>query len=84
MTGTPHPHDERCLEFFKKLSEYIDEELDEESCRKIEKHVEDCAPCQACLETLKATTGLCRRLKEKPVPAELSDRLKKMARELAI
>ncbi len=82
MTETPHPHDERCLEFFKKLSEYIDEELDEVSCRKIEQHVKDCPPCHACLETMKATTGLCRRLKEKPVPPALSNRLKKMISEL--
>lgn len=84
MTGTSHQHDERCLEFFKKLSDYIDRELDEATCQKIEQHLKACTPCHACLETLKATTGLCRRLKETPVPSALSDRLKKMVRELTV
>ncbi len=84
MTETSHQHDKHCLELFQKLSEYIDQELDEVNCRKIEQHLKDCPPCQACLETLKATTGLCRRIKKAQVPPELSDRLRKMVRELTV
>jgi len=84
MTTTTHQHNDRCLDLFKKLSEYIDQELDAATCQKIEQHVKNCPPCQACLETLKTTAGLCHRIEEAPVPVALSDRLKKMINELTV
>lgn len=84
MTTVTHQHDDRCLDLFKKLSEYIDQELDAATCQKIEQHVKNCPPCQACLETLKTTAGLCHQIEEAPVPTALSDRLKKMINELMV
>lgn len=81
-TTATHQHDNRCLDLFKKLSEYIDQELDEVTCKQIEHHLENCSPCRACLETLKTTAGLCRRIEEASVPISLSNRLKKMIFEL--
>jgi len=72
---------------FAKLSEYLDNELDELTCNDIEAHARDCIPCKACLETLRQTIGLCRSLApdEKPVPEAFSNQLKaliqKMTRE---
>jgi anti-sigma factor RsiW len=76
---TTHDHDHRdCLAMFSKLSEYIDNELDEPTRKDIEDHAGACIPCKACLETLRQTIGLCRSLvpAEKPVPETFSERLK--------
>ena len=70
---------------FAKLSEYIDNELDELTCKDIEDHARDCIPCKACLETLRQTIGLCRSLEsdEKPVPEAFSKRLKTLIQKLS-
>ena len=52
MANEEHDH-QHCLEMFKKLSEYIDGELDEVTCEDLERHVEECVPCKICLVTLK-------------------------------
>ena len=77
MTPPHHTHDpEKCRWMFEKLSEYIDNELDEVTCKDIERHAEDCIPCRVCLGTLKRTIELCRNMEDKPVPEDVSSRLK--------
>ena len=60
MTHDTHDtHDPKfCREMFEKLSEYIDKELDEVTCKDIEEHSRDCIPCQVCLGTLKQAIDL--------------------------
>ncbi len=65
------------------MSEYIDNELDEVSCRKIEKHLAGCTACHTCLETLKRTIDICRQMETKPVPELFSLRLKEMIETLS-
>jgi anti-sigma factor RsiW len=74
-----------CLELFEKLSEYLDDELDEQICQQIEAHASNCVACKACLETLRQTIALCRAMKqnEKPVPENFSDRWKECIRKMA-
>jgi len=67
---------------FEKLSDYIDNELDELSCHAIEKHAKECIPCQVCLETLKRTIDLCKKMDEKPVPEFFSLKLKALIQDL--
>ena len=74
MTHDTH-HPERCREMFEKLSEYIDRELDEVTCKDIEEHAQNCIPCQVCLGTLKQTIDLCKEMKPEPVPEDFSARL---------
>jgi RNA polymerase sigma-70 factor (ECF subfamily) len=76
-----HDH-KQCRELFKRLSEYIDDELDRTHCEEIEKHLEQCPPCQACLATLKQTVALCREMKTHATPKELSDRLRLMIEKM--
>lgn len=74
-----HDHNRSdCLAMFAKLSDYIDNELDELTYKDIENHARECIPCKACLETLRQTIGLCRSFEpdEKPVPEAFSNRLK--------
>jgi len=68
---------------FEKLSEYIDNELDEVTCKDIERHAEDCIPCQVCLGTLKRTIDLCKNMENKPVPEDVSARLKAFIRNIS-
>jgi anti-sigma factor RsiW len=81
MTSDDHDH-KHCLEMFEKLSEYIDGELDHATCAEIKKHAEDCVACFACLETLKRTVALCKNAEDKPIPPNLSEKLKAIIENL--
>jgi anti-sigma factor RsiW len=81
MENNDHNHTD-CIAMFEKLSEYIDKELDELTCKDIERHAEECIPCKACLETLKRTVDLCKHVKEDPAPESLSLKLKDMVKQL--
>ncbi|MGD2269702.1 MAG: anti-sigma factor [Desulfobacterales bacterium] len=82
MTSDQHDHS-HCLSMFQKLSEYIDNELDEMTCRAIERHVEECVPCKICLETLKRTVNLCKKVDSKPVPESVSLKLKELIQSMS-
>ena len=77
MTHEKH-NPQHCLEMFKKLSEYIDGELDTLTCEELERHVKECIPCKICLMTLKKTVNLCREMDTNPVPNDFSERLREM------
>ena len=78
-----HDHDhEHCLELFKRLSEYLDDELDEITCNEIEQHVKECVPCFSCLQTLKRTVDLCKQTANKPVPEGFSQKLKELIQNM--
>ena len=72
-----HDH-QQCRSLFEKLSEYLDNELDQPVCEMIEQHLQQCPPCQACLTTLKQTVAVCREMKTAHVPEDFSRRLRKM------
>ncbi len=83
MKMNDHPHDKKeCFEMFARLSEYLDNELDEITCRDIERHMSHCPPCQVCLATLKRTVTLCKNMQNQAVPKELSAKLKQMISEM--
>lgn len=82
MTHEAH-NPTRCREMFEKLSEYIDKELDDVTCKDIEEHARECIPCQVCLGTLKQAIDLCKKMKPDPVPAEFSARLKELISTLS-
>lgn len=80
---THHDHDhEACLELFEKLSEYIDGETDEVTCEAIQAHMQACPCCTTCLETLKRTVGFCEEVKDEPVPAGFSKKLREALKTL--
>ena len=77
MTEAEKHNHEKCRIFFEYLSDYIDQELDIEICGEIETHLQDCECCNTCLLTLKKTIELCRNYETRPVPAFLSEKLKR-------
>ena len=64
------------MALFERLSEYIDKELDPPTCQEIEAHIAACKPCQVCLNTLKQTVELCKKLEHRQVPETFSLKLK--------
>lgn len=72
-----HDHQE-CHKLFAQLSEYIDQELDAVTCQDIEKHLQQCPPCQACLSTLKRTVKLCKQMGKAEMPQALQQSLLEM------
>jgi len=81
MSNDRHDH-RHCLEMFEKLSEYLDNELDEATCKAIEKHVKECVPCFICLQTLKRTVDLCKQAGDRPIPRAFSKKLKEVIHNL--
>ncbi len=57
----PAARDKRCRALFAELSEYLDQRLTPELCRRLDNHMQDCAPCRAFLESLYETVERCRR-----------------------
>ncbi len=76
-----HDH-EHCLEMFKRLSEYLDNELDDITCKEIEAHVKECVPCFSCMQTLKRTVDLCKQAPDQPVPEYFSEKLKELVQNM--
>ncbi|HVA95351.1 MAG TPA: sigma-70 family RNA polymerase sigma factor [Candidatus Dormibacteraeota bacterium] len=62
------PGQGRCKAMFAELSNYLDDELDDSLCEELEKHMENCRPCQAFLSTLEQSIEQCRH-----APDELPD-----------
>ncbi len=81
MSSDLHDH-RHCLELFEKLSEYLDNELDEATCKDIKKHVKACVPCFICLQTLKRTIDLCKQAGERPIPEDFSKKLRQVIHNL--
>ena len=51
-----------CKALFAQLSDYLDEQLDDSLCQKLEEHLEGCAPCEAFLASLESTIEQLRRV----------------------
>jgi anti-sigma factor RsiW len=72
-----HDHDHaKCRQFFERLSELIDGELDQDTSRKITQHIESCPECCRCWNTFKKSVEIFHQLEAAPVPPEFLNRLK--------
>ena len=57
----------RCKKIARILSEYLEEELDAESCNEVIEHMKDCAPCVTFLNSLQKTVEITRQGAGAPV-----------------
>jgi hypothetical protein len=64
-----------CRELAELLFEYTQGELDPALCEHISRHLSDCPPCLAYMESYRITIQLTRRLPPAPMPPELAQRL---------
>jgi RNA polymerase sigma-70 factor (ECF subfamily) len=70
-----------CGKHFEKISEYLDGELDRETLVEIERHLSECPRCENCVESLKRTIALCRRIGGEVIPHEAQRRIKEKVLE---
>ncbi|HEY4979381.1 MAG TPA: sigma-70 family RNA polymerase sigma factor [Candidatus Acidoferrum sp.] len=68
-----------CKALFAQLSNYLDEELDDSLCEKLEKHFAGCEPCKAFLASLEATI---ERLRNTPSESMTKASAAKIRRDL--
>ena len=61
-------------------SDFIDEELDEESAEKVRAHLKWCDDCEGFFNTLRATIGLLRSSKRQEAPPPLTERIRQRLR----
>jgi RNA polymerase sigma-70 factor, ECF subfamily len=54
-TATSDKRPASCKALFAQLSNYLDEQLDDSLCEKLEKHLDGCEPCKAFLASLEST-----------------------------
>jgi mycothiol system anti-sigma-R factor len=66
-----HDHSD-CKEIFARLSEFLDVELPEGDCERIQQHLADCPPCVEFVESLRKSVELCRGYGDDARPAPLS------------
>ncbi len=58
----------KCKQIFALLSEFLDGELPAKDCRALERHMKDCKPCVAYLQTLRLTVEACREYGMRTLP----------------
>lgn len=54
------PKDLRCRSLFAALSDYMDGVVDDGVCAEMDRHINDCEPCQAFLASMKQAVAQCR------------------------
>ena len=74
------PAESECAQVRGISSDFIDEELDEESAEKVRAHLEWCADCEGFFNTLRATIRLLRSTKDIEAPPPLPERIRERLR----
>src|SRR5690348_15843082 len=63
------PGEGRCLDILKQLSAYIDDELPEDICAELRRHLGACPNCVVFIASLRDTVKLCRQHEPPPLSA---------------
>ncbi|HJR02198.1 MAG TPA: zf-HC2 domain-containing protein [Methylomirabilota bacterium] len=64
-----------CKEAIDVLGDYLEESLTPELADELDRHLRDCAPCRAYLNTYRKTRDLTGRAGRAPMPDEMKKRL---------
>lgn len=70
-----------CKAYFQRISEYLDGELDDDICNRIDTHLSQCPECRECLDSLRRTIELCKRAAGETIPADAGRRLRAKIKE---
>ena len=71
-----------CVKCFQRISEYLDGELEEKICLKIDKHLRECPECRDYVDSLRKTIQLCKGTTMEEIPGDIHDRIRSKIREL--
>ena len=74
------PRSMRCRSLFAALSDYMDGVVDDAVCAEMDRHINDCEPCQAFLSSLKQAVAQCRSYQPRCDP----QRAEALRRELVV
>jgi len=67
-----------CRDLVENIIDYIDKELDYETLKELEKHLDVCPECEAFVRTYRKMLELAGNLRKRSfVPPEVRDRLRK-------
>jgi hypothetical protein len=61
-----------CPEIIAMLSEYLDRDLPEETCSRIDLHLRSCTNCEAAAAGLRQTVTMCRQFRAADTPGPLA------------
>jgi predicted anti-sigma-YlaC factor YlaD len=71
-----HTDKRNCRHMLESLSDFVNNELADEICSEINRHLEECPDCQIVVDTLRKTVYLYRTTAEPPpVPEDVRQRL---------
>lgn len=73
---THEPGEGRCLDMLRQLSAYIDDELPEDICAELRRHLGACPNCEVFIASLRDTVKLCRHHEPPPLSADERARLR--------
>lgn len=77
FAGAPEKRPRSCKALFAQLSNYLDEELDDSLCERLEQHLDGCEPCKAFLTTLESTIKALRHAPATPIDREGAAKLRR-------
>ncbi len=66
-----------CKEVIRKLSEYLDRELDPSLAEELHRHMEHCEDCAMVVDTTRKTIEIYCHTEPLPLPAEVRERLER-------
>jgi anti-sigma factor (TIGR02949 family) len=64
-----------CKEFLQEISDFLDENVDEELRQRLEAHISQCPNCFVILDTTKKTIQVFKGVDAQPIPVEVHQRL---------
>jgi anti-sigma factor RsiW len=68
-------HRHSCEALVDLLCDYLEGELPLDERAEIDRHMADCPPCLAFLNTYQKTAEICRALRPEDIPKEVQERL---------
>lgn len=74
-------HKHTCQALVELLCDYLEEDLPHEEKEELDRHMMDCPPCLAFLNTYKKTAQLCRNLRPQDIPEQVRIRLERYLQE---
>lgn len=73
---------EMCRRVLSDVESYLDGDLDDGACRRLEEHASECASCASHVERLRRHIGMCRDAGRAPLPEAVRERALAAVRRL--
>jgi anti-sigma factor RsiW len=82
---TEHVHDrESCKRYLALLSDYVDDELEQDLCASLEEHMAGCENCMIVVNTMKKTIDLYHTVDDEDEPCLPDDVRSRLVKRLSL